>query len=135
MDVGWRTISDESGQWEVYVRPFPSLSAKWQVSTGGGSLPAWDTHGRELFYQNGGKMMAIAVRDLSPTFATGAPRLLFEGPYVEQAFDVAPDGRFVMIQASPSEAPPTPDYSRPELVCGAGASLHRERKLLRTHDR
>jgi serine/threonine-protein kinase len=99
-------ISDESGRWEVYVRPFPNLNAKWQVSTGGGSLPTWEARGRELFFQNGSKMMAVGIRTDTP-FMPGAPRLLFEGSYIEDAFDVAPDGRFIMIQASPAEDPPT----------------------------
>ena len=45
--------SNESGTPEVYVRPFPeTASAKWQVSTAGGTEPAWSSTGRELFYIN-----------------------------------------------------------------------------------
>ena len=44
--------SDESGQLEVYVRPFPRFDAgRWQVSTGGGKQPVWAHNGRELFYR------------------------------------------------------------------------------------
>jgi Tol biopolymer transport system component len=99
-------VSDESGQWEVYVRPFPSLNGKWRISNNGGGMPAWDHHGKELFYQNGGKMMVVPVRT-EPIFSAGAPHQLFDGPYIEQAFDVTRDGRFIMIEASPLETPPT----------------------------
>lgn len=41
---------NESGQDEVYVRPFPNVDAgRWQVSTGGGTRPVWSRNGRELF--------------------------------------------------------------------------------------
>ena len=43
--------SDESGQFEIYVRPFPDVnSGRWQISTGGGTRPLWARRGRELFY-------------------------------------------------------------------------------------
>jgi WD40 repeat protein len=39
--------SNETGRFEVYVRPFPgggdTWAGKWQVSTGGGRLPVWST--------------------------------------------------------------------------------------------
>ena len=36
--------SDESGRFEVYVRPFPTVDAgKWQVSSAGAQYPAWST--------------------------------------------------------------------------------------------
>ena len=43
--------ANDSGQFEVYVRPFPEVnSGKWQVSTGGGTRPLWARSGEELFY-------------------------------------------------------------------------------------
>ena len=45
-------VSNESGQQEVYVRPFPNIEAgKWQVSQDGGRLPVWAPDGRELSYR------------------------------------------------------------------------------------
>jgi Tol biopolymer transport system component len=49
-------ISDESGQYEVYVQPYPEPGGEYQISTGGGSEPVWNPNGRELFYRNGDKM-------------------------------------------------------------------------------
>ncbi len=51
-------ISDESGQYEVYVRPFPSLEGKWQISADGGQEPVWARSGKELFYRKGRRMSA-----------------------------------------------------------------------------
>ncbi|MGH9256885.1 MAG: hypothetical protein ACRD3C_20170, partial [Vicinamibacterales bacterium] len=73
-----------------------------QVSTDGGIEPAWSRDGRELFYVSGDRMMAVDIRT-TPTLAAGTPRLLFEGRYVRSpnnvaAYDVAADGRFLMVQ-------------------------------------
>jgi Tol biopolymer transport system component len=98
--------SDESGQYEVYVRPYPARDRKWQVSTQGGEEPIWSHDGKELFYRNGRRMMAAAV-NLSGEFTSSPPRLLFEGPYVNIggiSYDVTPDGqRFLLLEATPQE--------------------------------
>ncbi len=69
----------------------------------------WSQDGRELFYRNGEKMMAVAIAT-EPRLAPESPTLLFEGPYRSgvaganpvTGYDVAPDGRFVMIRAEKS---------------------------------
>jgi serine/threonine-protein kinase len=95
--------SDETGRFEVYVRPFPGSGEKIPVSIAGGSEPAWDPRGRELFFRNGDQMMVVPVKT-QPTFSAGRPRLLFTGPFVRQAglisYDVSPDGEsFVMLDS------------------------------------
>jgi serine/threonine-protein kinase len=70
--------SDESGSFEVYVRPFPETGgAKWQVSTAGGQQPTWSSTGRELFYVNGKNEMVTAEIPSGTTFSVGAQRVLF----------------------------------------------------------
>ena len=53
--------SDESGQREVYVQPYPGPGGKWQISTNGGQEPVWNPEGSELFYRSGSRMMAVAI--------------------------------------------------------------------------
>ena len=96
--------SNESGQSEVYVRPFPALDGKWQVSTDGGAEPVWSPQGGELFYRRGDKMMVVSYETES-TFTRSKPVELFEGTYtwhpngVAANYDVSPDGQqFVMVQ-------------------------------------
>jgi hypothetical protein len=101
--------SDDSGREEVYVRSFPDLGSRWQVSTDGGIVPVWDRQGKELFYWNPGTetMMAVAVQT-RPAFKASAPRPLFHGHYAIWNYDITPDGRrFIMIRPGPSEAPLT----------------------------
>ena len=70
--------SDESGQFEVYVRPFPDVNAgRWQVSNDGGTWPLWAPDGRELFYVGPQAMMSVAV-ETEPTFALGTRESLFD---------------------------------------------------------
>jgi eukaryotic-like serine/threonine-protein kinase len=105
-------VSNESGQLEVYVRPFPGPGPKHQVSFGGGTSPVWSRAGGEMFYRHGDALMAAAVNP-GPEFTSAAPRTLFRGDYEEPArpdwprnYDVTPDGKqFLMIKPDP-EGPP-----------------------------
>jgi Tol biopolymer transport system component len=74
-------VSDESGQPEVYVRPFPPASGKWKVSTNRAIQPRWRRDGKELYYMEGGALfrwMAVPVTSgRSGIFDTGEPISLF----------------------------------------------------------
>ena len=104
-------VSDESGQNEVYVRPFPGPGDKWTVSSEGGNEPIWPRNAQQLFYRKGNTMMAVDV-SISPTFSAGKPRQLFEKPYERSNaywpnYDVTPDGkRFLMVKAA-EQLPPS----------------------------
>ena len=91
--------SNESGRNEVYVVPYPGPGGKSQVSLGGGIFPQWNRNGRELFFRNGNKMMAVEVQT-SATFHALTPKMLFETTNTG-GFDVSPDGRrFLMVKSA-----------------------------------
>jgi Tol biopolymer transport system component len=97
-------VSDETGSYQVYVVPYPGPGAKVAVSVDGGLSPVWSSSGRELFYCRGGKMLA-ATLTFTPTLLASKPVELFDGPYTldlmgHQRYDVAPDGRFLMVENS-----------------------------------
>jgi len=70
--------SNESGDFEIYVQPFPTTGAKWQVSKGGGQQPQWRRDGSELFYiAPDKKLIAVAVKT-GATFAPGEARALLD---------------------------------------------------------
>jgi serine/threonine-protein kinase len=101
-------VSDVSGRDEVYVRPFPDPGEGQALSTNGGREPVWASDGRELFYRNGTRMLAVRV-ETGAELRAWKPVVLFEreleaSPSVHAAnFDVAHDGqRFVMVE--PREA-------------------------------
>jgi len=105
--------SNESGQGEIYVIPFPLSPAggKWLVSRGGGVMPRWRRDGKELFYISpDSKMMAVPV-STRPVFQSGTPQALFDSEIVDTgirtgplSWDLAPDGkRFLIISPSSTD--------------------------------
>ncbi|PWT89119.1 MAG: hypothetical protein C5B55_11900 [Blastocatellia bacterium] len=99
--------SDESGQYEIYVRAASGEGAKWQISSEGGEEPLWSKNGRELFYRNGPKWMAVDVTT-EPGFKSGTPHIMFEGPYMNIpgfSYDVASDGRFLILEENYKQPP------------------------------
>jgi serine/threonine-protein kinase len=102
-------VSDESGQREVYVRPFPGPGARVTVSSGGGIEPVWGRNGRELFYRSADRMLVVSVRT-EPVLAIGSAQALFAGRYLVgdfgPAYDVSADGqRFLMVKPVPPKVP------------------------------
>jgi serine/threonine-protein kinase len=103
--------SDESGKPEVYVQSWPGPGPKIQISADGGTDPVWSPDGKELYYRNGTKMMAVAVTT-APVFSAGKPQMLWSGDYTfglssscgikgvtTTSYDVSRDGqRFLMIK-------------------------------------
>jgi serine/threonine-protein kinase len=90
------------GGTEVYVASFPDMQSRRMVSRGGGGEPRWARNGRELFFKSRGQLMAVSVPP-GPVFSPGDPRPLFSLAGFRSArnraqYDVAPDGRFVMIR-------------------------------------
>jgi serine/threonine-protein kinase len=99
--------SNESGTHEVYVRPFPDVaSARWQVSSAGGTAPLWAHSGKELFFRNNrGDLVAAEIRT-TPTFSVGRQQSLFPltpysfgGPVPLYAVGLD-DRRFLMMRAT-----------------------------------
>jgi Tol biopolymer transport system component len=98
-------VSNESGRNQVYVRSFPDGDRRVQVSTDGGTQPAMSGNGREIFYRNGDRMMAVDLKTSSAGIQLSQPKLLFERPYSYGAgitisnYDVTADGqRFLMVK-------------------------------------
>ena len=100
-DGRWIAYSSrDSGDEQIWVRPYPDVDAnRWRVTTDGGSYPRWSADGRTIFYQRGQSMMAATVRTAAG-FSFDPPVRLFGGPYAAD-WDLAPDGRFLLIKNPP----------------------------------
>jgi serine/threonine-protein kinase len=96
---------------EVFVHPFPGPGGPRQISTEGGGVPVWARDGSEIFYEFRGSMVAVSIQ-FSPSLRTGRPHVLFKYQYAfsdfGSSYDVAPDGRFLMILPSEDETSPRP---------------------------
>ena len=95
--------SNESGREEIYVRPYPRQSGKWKISRNGGTDPLWAPDGRQIYYRQADKVVAVSV-ETEPEFQPGRPQTLFERQYAKPVtagfYDIAPDGqRFLMLMA------------------------------------
>jgi serine/threonine-protein kinase len=101
--------SNESGDFEVYVRPFPGPGGKWQISTGGGRYPKWSRTTKELFYRTfDSKIMVAPYTVTGDSFTAGKAQLWSTGQFTERLgsvnFDIHPDGkRFVVLKTPPSK--------------------------------
>ena len=98
--------SNESGQREIYVRPFPGPGGKWQISSGGGQIPIWSENGKELFYLSPARQIMVATYSAEgESFGASKPRLWSEGRIADRSFareyDLHPDGeRFAVLMAA-----------------------------------
>ena len=109
-DGRWLAYEGESpfrrGELDVFVRSFSDVNrGVWQVSEGGGLYPVWSRSGRELFYVTlDGAMVSVPVEASATTWKAGSPTTLFHQRYdiregsLGRIFDVAPDGRFLMMK-------------------------------------
>jgi serine/threonine protein kinase len=115
--------SDESGRYEIYLRAFPGLGGKRQVSTGGGIYPRWRRDGKELFYvAPDNRMMAAPIHvsaEEGRTLSPDPPVALFPsrlttgntggaGFSSRAQYAVAPDGRFLLLNVSADETSGSP---------------------------
>jgi Tol biopolymer transport system component len=98
-------VSDElGGEFQVYVTPYPGPGKRIPVSIDGGLSPIWSADGSELYFRQGSKVMAASI-SLGTEIDVSTPVELFDGPYTvdlsgHQRYDVAPDGRFLMVENS-----------------------------------
>ncbi len=113
--------SNESGSVEVYVRPFPGPGGKWQISAGGGSLPAWSADGRRILYRRGTALMAVTLSDGGGEgggLSAGPPQLEIDEPELDR-FAVSAGGGVVVLRRAAAEP------ERLHVVLGFGRELAR----------
>ena len=116
-DSGAGAALSPDGQWlaymsgltggpEIWVRPYPGPGAPTRISPNGGREPLWGRDGREIFYLEDDKLMAVDVQT-QPDFRFEPAKMLFDEPYrhaSRPSYDVGLDGRFVMIQPVEQQA-------------------------------
>jgi serine/threonine-protein kinase len=99
-------MSNESGQYEIYVSPFPNTTtSRTQVSLNGGSEPLWAASGKELFYVAGVELTSARIEAAPPAIRIASRTPLFSrGAYNRDSnfgtmYAVTPDGnRFIMTR-------------------------------------
>jgi WD40 repeat protein len=102
--------SNESGTFEVWVRPFPGPGRRWRISTEGGMLPLWSRDGTKLFYADWWTRQerGVWVTNIrtGEGFSADRPHLLFKLPTQESVigfplrgnWDLWPGQGFLMVK-------------------------------------
>ncbi len=106
-------LSGDTGQMEVYIKPFPSGQGKWQVSTSGAKgTPRWRSDGKELYFLSlEGKMTAVEVQENGASLELGTPQELFQATTVtgpEGPYTVSADGKRFLINGTTAQAASQP---------------------------
>ena len=103
--------SDESGDFEIYVRSYPGPGGKWQISTAGGAVPKWSNNSKELLYRTQeNQIMVVTYAASGDSFHADKPQLWSPGQFSDRLgavnFDLSPDGKRVVLRVPASENPP-----------------------------
>jgi serine/threonine-protein kinase len=93
-------MSDETGEFQVFVRAFPGPGGKWQVSNSNGARPRWSPDGTELFYRWQANLYSVAVDESSGSFKSGRPEIVFDDlrPSGGNDYDVFDANRFLLLE-------------------------------------
>ena len=106
-------LSNDTGQYEVYIKPFPSGEGKWQVSTTGSrGLAVWRGDGKELYFLSiGGKLTAVEVREKGASLELGTPQELFQANTFSMTgtpFAASADGKRFLINGTTAQVASQP---------------------------
>ena len=100
--------SDDTGQNEVYVQPFPGPGPRVRISTAGGRMPVWSRGGSELYYATA-TTLAIATVSTGAVFTVTArrPSLAISLPALSShaQYDVSGDGKQIVLLTVPTAQP------------------------------
>jgi Tol biopolymer transport system component len=102
--------STETGDPQIYVRPYPTGDAKWQISTDRGMLPRWNRRGDRLYFLDASSTLWMVEIETHPGLSWKAPRKLFTSSPLDRTWDFSPDGRilaYVPVESGKGEAIPT----------------------------
>jgi len=108
-DGNWLVYgSNESGDWEVYVRPFPEGRGEWRISDGRSSHPRWSSTGTEILFRTPLGIAAASVEIDNGSFRAKRPEQLFDGNFVSlfpsSDFDVAPGAESIVMMGGTDSA-------------------------------
>jgi Tol biopolymer transport system component len=98
-------VSDESGNKEIFVRAFPSLDRKWQLSTSGGTAPHWRNDGREIIFSasTDQSIQSVKIELKENNLEAAAPVLLFAPKLPMMAMAPSSDHKRFLAAVLPSD--------------------------------
>ena len=105
-------MSNESGDYRVYVEAFPHKGGKRQVSPDGNAYPEWSRKGNDLFFLQfrASQLMAVSYKSRGDSFVTDKPRVWSRQIAwfaATKSYDPAPDGKRIVV-LMPADTPQVP---------------------------
>ena len=102
-------MSNQTGRGEVYVKPFPTGTARWQITTEGGGTPLWAPDGRSLFFVNDSHIYVVDITAKADAIAANRPRLWSPTPIRlsgdNLSYAIHPDGQRFVVYPMPEPSP------------------------------
>jgi Tol biopolymer transport system component len=99
-------MSNETGDWQIYVQPYPATGARYQITKRGGRFPVWSTDSRQLIYEDDSRLYSTNVHtDSGFTFSepVALPIAGFTQTLIRRNYDLMPDGKhFLMVFRAPT---------------------------------
>jgi len=108
-DGGWIAYqSNESGQYEIYIQPFPEFDRRCQVSRDGGNQATWAPDGKTLYFRHGTELLSVDF-EAGPTPTIGTPQVLLEDDSIipgseARNYDISRDGSKFLVFKSVEKA-------------------------------
>ena len=86
----------DSGDFEIYVSPFPNTGARSLIAEG--TDPSWSPDGSEIYYRSGTRLMAARI-DTASSVRVLSHRLVIEPftPPLYDDYDIHPDGKTLAL--------------------------------------
>ena len=97
--------SDESGQYQIYVKEFPPTEKKWLVSTGDGEEPRWSRSGSRIYYRRGDEWVSVGFTD-KPVPTIGNSIIELKGPYANVfglSYELSPNEEKLFLVKRPPQ--------------------------------
>jgi WD40 repeat protein len=96
--------SDETGSYEVYVRPTSGKGRRVRLTSEGGEEPVWSPSGDRIYFRNGSSLMAVPIRIEGSSIVAGEARPVFDDPawtnLPGHSYEISPDGsRFLIVRS------------------------------------
>jgi serine/threonine protein kinase len=107
-DMKWILyLSDESGTFQAYVRPFSNSGGRWQITTKGVLWAGWDNNSKSIYYLPGDyNLSEVKVNPSGEALNPGLPRILFNtaDKGLGRVYDVSKDGKYFLVEFTPGQA-------------------------------
>jgi hypothetical protein len=105
-------MSDESGDYEVYVRSYPDMGGRWQVSSDGAFNPFWSLDGRTLYFLRDGQIWAVSVAPSGRELHPGPARQVAHRDDLQLAAPAPGGGIYAILEQRPYDPKETPPEVR-----------------------